>query len=117
MVVGIAFLFWYTFGGGETAVERQRPDTFKCDACDAIFEITKKEMMDDNDLYMKYFGKFGEALPCQMCDETQAYRVYYCTDCEEYYKYSSEQGFGGEVATCPEGHEILSENQFFVLRS
>ncbi|MHC4712957.1 MAG: hypothetical protein ACYTAN_06760 [Planctomycetota bacterium] len=111
LVVGIAFLFWYTFGSGDTALERARGDTFKCDACDVVFAISMKEMVDNDDLYLTYFGKFGEAVPCRECGEETAFKVFYCPKCEEYGKYTVEDASGFSEPRCLKGHQIPFENQ------
>jgi ribosomal protein L37AE/L43A len=106
LVVGIAILFWYTFGG-ETAVERQADEVFKCDACDVVFTLSMKELIENEELYNTYFGKYGEAVPCQQCGEVQAYKVYNCPQCEELYKYTAEHAWSGEVSRCPKGHDLV----------
>ena len=109
LVIGIAAVFYYVTGG-ESALDKATGETFQCDACGAMFTISMREYDESEEAYLTYFGKAGRALPCRECGEEKAYKVYYCVECEEYFKYTPEQGTGLSDLTCPEGHLILMEH-------
>ena len=105
LVLFIVVMFWYAFRGGEDRMAQAGGEKFQCEACGGVFEISRKDMLEDDELYNEYWGKDEEPLLCQLCGAREAYWVYYCPKCDKYYKYLKSQRMSS-ISVCPEGHII-----------
>ena len=110
LVIFIIVIVWYITGGGPSAIEQGAVGLqFQCESCGGRFRVELAEV-EDWDVYEKYMRPWGSAVPCRLCGEETAYKVYYCPECDKWYRYTP----GMQAATsvvCPEGHVIPEEHQ------
>jgi len=110
LVAAIVFLFYYTTGTpttpGGVAPGEEVIMTFQCESTGEVFGLTSQDLenLETAETYMT--GDVSEAKPCRICGAEDAHAVYYCKECDKWYRYTSAQGRSAGTLTCPEGHAV-----------
>lgn len=104
LAVAAAALFWACGSPQDEVVAK----TFECGADGRRFEITYGEL-DDADVHSKYMGEPGVAVECRICGRTDAYEVYYCPECDKWYRFRNQDKFS-DATVCPEGHRVSEQD-------
>lgn len=103
LVVGAAGLFYWSTGGGSGPSARTIM-TFECDSTGEQFSITQGDL-ENIDKYKTYMDRQGLPTLCEICGREDAYQMYYCKECEKWYRHTERDRFNTSgIFVCPEGH-------------
>jgi len=76
--------------------------TFECDSTGERFQVTYGEL-EEPDTHAKFMGEPGVPVDCRICGGKDAYEVYYCGECETWYRCRNQDKYSTAVV-CPAGH-------------
>ncbi len=110
LVVGVWAIIHFQGSGSRHSSGKAPWKTFQCDSTGERFVITTGEIENDKVFYT-YADGAPKAYPCRICGGEDAYHVYYCPECDKWYKYESMAQEEAPGITCPKGHVIPDENR------
>lgn len=107
LVLAIVVIFlWGSASKDNPALTRGY--TFRCESTGETFFITEKAI-EDMETYETYMLPYGQATVCKSCGLDDAYRSYFCPECDKWYHYEPRHE-QSDFVRCPEDHAVPEEN-------
>ncbi|MCD6365424.1 MAG: hypothetical protein J7M14_06070 [Planctomycetes bacterium] len=108
LVVGVAVVYLWTTGesGPSTSLDEAVYRWFQCESTGEVFAVTYADVTNNEDDYLNYMSRAGEAVPCKICGEEDAYMVYWDPGAGEWVRMTPADERAEQYITTPSGVTI-----------